>query len=95
VRGFFLGCLVLIGLDVATRAPASRLAELAATPAAWLAAWMDPHTPLITRPVPSSAAASAAGGGSSAVHLSGKPNQLGEQPGTIVIDGKTYQIAEA
>jgi hypothetical protein len=56
---------------------------------------MDPHTPLITRPGPSSAAASAAGGGSSAVHLSGKPNQLGEQPGTIVIDGKTYQIAEA
>jgi hypothetical protein len=54
VRGFFLGALILIGLDLATKAPASRIAQLASTPAAWLAAWMDPHTPLISKPVPGS-----------------------------------------
>jgi hypothetical protein len=39
--------LVLIGLDVALQAPASRLTALLAWPAGWLAGWMDPGKPLI------------------------------------------------
>lgn len=66
MRGFFLGALILIGLDLVTTAPSSRVAQLVVTPAAWLAAWMDPHTPLISRPVPDNG---------------GPPNNPGVPPG--------------
>lgn len=39
--------LVLIGLDVALQAPASRLTALLAWPTQWLAGWMDPGKPLV------------------------------------------------
>jgi len=50
MRGFLLGALVLVSLDVVLTAPSSRVAQLLATPAGWLAAWCDPRTPLITAP---------------------------------------------
>lgn len=60
MRGFFLGAFVLIGLDVLLKAPTSRIAVALATPTEWLAKWVDPETPLITAPIPSSTPAPAA-----------------------------------
>lgn len=47
VKGFAFTALVLIGLDVALQAPASRLTALLEWPTQWLAGWMDPAKPLI------------------------------------------------
>lgn len=47
MRGFLLGAMVLIGLEVALTAPGSRITALVALPAGWLAEWMDPARPLI------------------------------------------------
>jgi hypothetical protein len=47
MKGFAVTALVLIGLDVLLRAPASRVTALFAEPAKWLAAWVDPGKPLI------------------------------------------------
>lgn len=76
MRGFFLVAFGLVALDVALKAPGSRIAAVVATPARWLAEWMDPHTPLISRPVPSSPSS---GGGLDAGNPAGQnTNQLGE-----------------
>lgn len=47
MRGFAFTALVLIGLDVALQAPASRLTALLQYPTTWLAGWMDPGKPLV------------------------------------------------
>lgn len=47
MKGFAFTALVLIGLDVALQAPASRLTALLQFPAGWLAGWMDPGKPLL------------------------------------------------
>lgn len=47
MKGFAFTALVLIGLDVALQAPASRLTALLGFPAQWLAGWMDPGKPLV------------------------------------------------
>jgi hypothetical protein len=52
--------LVLIGLDVLLRAPASRVTALFGQPAALLAAWADPGRPLIGTGHLNDAAASSA-----------------------------------
>jgi hypothetical protein len=60
MRGFFLGAIVLVTLDVLLKAPSTRIAVALATPTEWLAKWVDAETPLITAPIPSSTAAPAA-----------------------------------
>lgn len=57
-----LSAFVLVGLDVLLRAPGTRVASFFVTPTTWLAKWMDPHTALISAPVPSSGSTSSAGG---------------------------------
>jgi hypothetical protein len=42
-----VAALILVGLDVALNAPASRLTSLLALPAGLLAEWIDPGKPLI------------------------------------------------
>lgn len=58
MRGFLLGALVLVGLEVVLKAPSSRVAQVLATPAGWLAAWCDPNTPLISGSASSSSSTS-------------------------------------
>jgi hypothetical protein len=73
MRGFLLGAAILVGLQIALRAPSSALAAAAAVPAAWAEKWMSPATPLITKPVPGS------GGGTGSPAKSGSgTNSLGE-----------------
>jgi hypothetical protein len=77
MRGFFLMAFGLVALDVLLKAPTTRVAQLASTPTAWLAKWMDPATPLISRPLPSSS--SSGGSGLDAGNPAGQnTNQLGE-----------------
>lgn len=71
MRGFLLGAAVLVGLQIALRAPSSAIAAAAAVPAAWAAKWMSPSTPLITKPVPGLS-------GSSSPGSSSPTNALGE-----------------
>lgn len=47
MKGFAFTALVLIGLDVALQAPASRLTALLGFPAQWLQGWMDAGKPLV------------------------------------------------
>lgn len=65
MRGFLLAAMVLAGLDVVLKAPTTRVAAALATPAAWLATWMDARTPLIagTAPAAPPAAGQSGGGG--------------------------------
>lgn len=57
MRGFLLGSIVLIALDVLLKAPTSRIAVAFSTPTGWLEKWADARTPLISKPVPAATAA--------------------------------------
>ena len=77
MRGFLVGALVLVALDLVLKSPAANVAGAFTAPTAWLEKWMSPAAPLIARPVPvSTAGASTSGGPVSAG--GGSTNQLGE-----------------
>lgn len=82
MRGFLVAALVLIGLDVALSAPASRLTSLFALPAGLLAEWMDPGKPLIA--VGHLADSSASSGSSSSGSGAGAANLAGAIGGALV-----------
>lgn len=80
MRGFLFGALILTGLDLVLTSRAANVAGAAALPAQWLAKWMSPAVPLITRPVPVTPAGT---GGAGGLLDSGNPaatqtNPLGE-----------------
>lgn len=56
MRGFLFMALGLTALEVLLKAPTTRVAVALSTPSALLAKWMDPHTPLISKPVPAAGA---------------------------------------
>lgn len=73
------GVLCLTGLDVALNAKGGAVAAAFATPAEWLAKWMDPNTPLITRPAPAAAASGSSSGSPGGSNPAGaNTNKLGE-----------------
>lgn len=47
MKGFALGALTLITLDVVLSGPASRVTGVFGAVTVWLAKWMDPSVPLI------------------------------------------------
>lgn len=85
MRGFFLGALVLVGLDVALNAPVTRVTAFLATPTRWLAQWMDARTPLISAPVP---AGSAGSSGDAPPPFGALPG--GSNPGQQMKNGETF-----
>lgn len=79
MRGFVFAAIALAGLEVVLKTPTSRLAAALATPTGWLEKWMDPHTPLITAPVPAAPTGSTGGTGLDAGNpAAASTNQLGE-----------------
>lgn len=86
MRGFFLGALLLIGLDVALHAPTSRFASMLATPTRWLAEWTNAGTPLISAPIP---APSSSSGGTDNPPGAGGTTPKGS-PGSQMKQGETY-----
>ncbi len=87
MRGFFLGALVLVGLDFVLHQPTSRFAQTFVTPTRWLAEWMDARTPLITAPVPPSSSGS--GSADLPAGLGGSA-PAGSNPGQQMGNGETY-----
>jgi hypothetical protein len=95
MRGFIFGALILVALDVVLKAPSSRVTQVLATPAAWLAAWTDPRTPLIAGS-PSSSTSSTSGLNSGEVPTGHKADSLGEGgscPASVIAMG--LQCADA
>jgi hypothetical protein len=87
VRGFLLGVLVLVGLEVVLNSPASRVGALLDRPTHWLEAWMDPARPLI--PV---GHLGETGGGGGFTRLPGgavKPDTPGKCPKGYLWDSKS------
>jgi len=90
VRGFLLGVLVLVGMDVVLNSPASRVAALLDRPSRWLAAWMDPARPLI--PIGHLGETGHGGGGGGFTRLPGgaiKPDTPGKCPKGYLWDPKS------
>lgn len=75
MRGFFLGALALVALDLVLTSGVANVAGAAVQPAAWLQKWMSPAVPLITNPVPVSSAGASTSG---APAPSSNTNKLGE-----------------
>lgn len=85
MRGFLTGVLALTFLDLLLRVPGGAFTTAIDAPTGWLAKWMDPAVPLISRPVPGAGGTAAGSGGSSTETGldAGNPaarhvNQLGE-----------------
>ena len=52
MRGLIAGVLTLTMLDLILKVPGGAFTAAIDTPTGWLAKWMDPAVPLISRPVP-------------------------------------------
>ncbi len=64
MRGFLLGALILIGLEVALTSSAPRIAGALPPVTGWLVSWTDPTVPLIPGPAPGPAPGKKTGPGS-------------------------------